>query len=149
MVAGKQQPFVKGRCSGLFCNGGNPVVQPQGVFLFSFYLKVSTGQWTPDENCCPNITPLPCTVVDVPQIKDAGTVVSLQHLTSTGFSNLFCKFFSSKTKLGLQLYPCFLQGKSLYIMRLILRFSSLEISASFVLLLQFVNIFIFTCFFLF
>lgn len=45
MVAGKQQPFVKGRCSGLFCNGGNPVVQPQGVFLFSFYLKVSTGQW--------------------------------------------------------------------------------------------------------
>lgn len=74
------------------------------------------------KTACPTITPLPCTVVAVPQIKDAGTVVSLQHLTSTGFSNLFCKFFSSKTKVGLQLYPCFLQGKSLYTMRLILNF---------------------------
>lgn len=41
-----------------------------------------------------------------------------QCLTSTGFSILFCTIFSSKTKLGLQLYSCFffffLQEKNLY-----------------------------------
>lgn len=60
---------------------------------------------------------LPCTVVfNCAQNKGRQVqVVGPQRLTSTGFSKLFCTFFSSETKLGLQLYPRFLQGKSLYI----------------------------------
>lgn len=57
---------------------------------------------------------LPWTVViNFPQIKSRQVqVVGSQRLTSTGFSKLFCTFFSSETKLGLQLYPRFLQGRA-------------------------------------
>ena len=35
-----------------------------------------------------------------------------QRLTSTGFSKLFCTFFSSETKLGLQLYSRSCKGRA-------------------------------------
>lgn len=138
MKAGRQQAFAKAadpgnRSAGQEVNyfehenGGNPVSQVQssdfakGLFFFSIYLKINVG--------CQALlavlpSALPCTVViNFPQIKNRQVqVVGSQRLTSTGFSKLFCTFFSSKTKLGLQLYPRFLQGKSLYTIGRILVF---------------------------
>lgn len=100
-------------------NGGNPVSQLQssdftkGLFFFSFYLKINIG-WTPRWKTlgCPTISSaLHCYQLSSYQNRQ---VVGSQRLTSTGFSKLFCTFLSSETKLGLQLYPHFLQGKSLY-----------------------------------
>lgn len=134
----RQQPSAEGSCSRLFRvfagqevnyfehhKGGNPVSQLQssdftkGCFSSAFTRRVTLDGLPDGKTIRLSYHQLCLALLSTFLVSK---VVGSQHLTSTGFSKLFCTFFSSETKLGLQLYPCSWQGKSLYTIGRILVF---------------------------
>ena len=86
-------------------NEGNPVSQLQSSDLTRACFSLENGLLT-GELLAVLPSALPCTVVtNFPQAKSWQVwVAASQHLTSNGFSKLFCTFFSNVSKLSLYIW---------------------------------------------